>query len=95
MIGKLTLAAAVAAFALPAMAQDPAHRPGEEAVDPYAVAEANAGVAPFEVRDRLGGPAEQIAAGVAPVHGLGRRRPRDRRRHRGQAGQSHHVRTSR
>ena len=48
MIGKLTLAAAAAAFALPAMAQDPAHRPGEEAVDPYTVAEANAGVAQFE-----------------------------------------------
>jgi hemoglobin len=48
MISKLTLAAAAAAFALPAVAQDPAHRPGEEAVDPYTVAEANAGVAPFE-----------------------------------------------
>lgn len=48
MIGKLTLAAAFAALALPAMAQDPAHRPGEEAVDPYPVAEANAGAVPFE-----------------------------------------------
>ncbi len=50
MISKLTLAAAFTAFtafALPAMAQDPAHRPGEEAVDAYAVAEANAGAAPF------------------------------------------------
>ena len=53
MIVKLTLAAAVAAFALPAMAQDPAHRPGEEAVDPYTVAEANAGVAPFEGTEML------------------------------------------
>lgn len=44
----LTLAVAATAFALPAMAQDPAHRPGEEAVDPYTVAEANAGTAPFE-----------------------------------------------
>ena len=48
MIGKLTLAAAFAALALPAMAQDPAHRPGEEAVDPYPVAEPNAGTVPFE-----------------------------------------------
>ncbi len=50
MISKLTLAAAAAAAAcaLPAMAQDPAHRPGEEAVDAYTVADANAGVAPFE-----------------------------------------------
>lgn len=52
MTGKLipTLAAtaALAAFALPAMAQDPAHLPGEEAVKPYAVTEANAGVGPFE-----------------------------------------------
>ncbi|MEY4555623.1 MAG: hypothetical protein RL093_742 [Pseudomonadota bacterium] len=53
MISKLTLAAAAAAFALPAVAQDPAHRPGEEAVDPYTVAEANAGVAPFEGTEML------------------------------------------
>ena len=53
MISKLTLAAAAAVFALPAMAQDPAHRPGEEAVDPYTVAEANAGVAPFEGTEML------------------------------------------
>ncbi|MDP1912993.1 group 1 truncated hemoglobin [Brevundimonas sp.] len=53
MIGKLTLAAAVAAFSLPAMAQDPAHRPGEEAVDPYVVAEANAGAGPFEGTEML------------------------------------------
>ena len=55
MIGKLSLAAAIAAFALPALvlAQDPAHRPGEEAVDPYTVAEANAGVAPFEGTEML------------------------------------------
>ena len=48
MIGKLTLAAAFAALALPAMAQDPAHLAGEEAVNPYAVAETNAGAVPFE-----------------------------------------------
>lgn len=30
-----------------AAAQDPAHRPGEEAVEAYAVADANAGAAPF------------------------------------------------
>jgi len=57
MTGKLTttliLAAAVVAVALPAMAQDPAHRPGEEAVDPYTVAEANAGVTPFEGTEML------------------------------------------
>jgi len=47
MFGKMTLAAAVALIALPAMAQDPAHRPGEEAVDPYTVSDANAGAAPF------------------------------------------------
>jgi hemoglobin len=44
----LALAAAFAALALPALAQDPAHHPGEEAVDAYAVADANAGAAPFE-----------------------------------------------
>lgn len=48
MLFKLTLAAALAAFSLPALAQDPAHRPGEEAVDPYVVADANAGATPFE-----------------------------------------------
>lgn len=52
MIGKLTrapmLAVAVAALALPAMAQDPARRPGEQAVDPYTVDDADAGAAPFE-----------------------------------------------
>lgn len=48
MIGKLTLAAAFAALSLPAFAQDPAHMPGEEAVDSYVVAEANAGTTPFE-----------------------------------------------
>lgn len=47
MIGKLAWAGALAAFALPAAAQDPAHLPGEEAVDPYVVAEANAGATPF------------------------------------------------
>ena len=57
MIGKLTrtltLAATMAAFAFPAVAQDPAHHPGEEAVDPYAVAEANAGAMPFEGTEML------------------------------------------
>lgn len=57
MIGKLTtaltLAVAATAISLPAMAQDPAHRPGEEAVDPYTVAEANAGVAPFDGTEML------------------------------------------
>lgn len=50
MYGKLTLTVtlAVAALALPAMAQDPAHRAGEEAVDPYVVDAANAGAGPFE-----------------------------------------------
>lgn len=47
MIGKLAWAGALAAFALPAAAQDPAHMPGEEAVDSYVVAEANAGATPF------------------------------------------------
>ncbi len=53
MIGKLTLAAAFAAFGLPAAAQDPAHHPGEEAVDPYIVDEANAGAGPFEGTEML------------------------------------------
>lgn len=48
MISKLTLAALTAAFALPALAQDPAHRAGEEAVDPYDVSDTNAGSGPFE-----------------------------------------------
>lgn len=50
MLGKISLATAVALIVLPvaaAVAQDPAHRPGEEAVDPYAVSDANAGAAPF------------------------------------------------
>ena len=47
MTGKLILASALA-LAFPAVAQDPAHRPGEEAVAPYTVAEANAGAGPFE-----------------------------------------------
>ena len=47
MFGKIILAAAVALIALPAVAQDPAHRPGEEAVDTYVVSDANAGAAPF------------------------------------------------
>jgi hemoglobin len=53
MIGKLTLAAVFAAVALPAIAQDPAHMPGEEPVDPYAVSEANAGAAPFRGADMI------------------------------------------
>lgn len=57
MTGKLlpglALAAALTAFALPAAAQDHAHRPGEEAVEPYTVSEANAGVAPFEGTEML------------------------------------------
>lgn len=44
----LAFAVAASACALPAMAQDPAHRPGEEAVDPYVMDEANAGAGPFE-----------------------------------------------
>lgn len=48
MIGKLVLTAVFTALALPALAQDPAHLPGEEAVDPYVVADANAGAVPFE-----------------------------------------------
>lgn len=47
MIGKSALAATFAALALPALAEDPAHGPGEEAVDPYTVSDANAGAAPF------------------------------------------------
>lgn len=48
MIQTLTLAGAVAALALPALAQDPAHGAGEEAVDPYTVNDTNAGAGPFE-----------------------------------------------
>lgn len=47
MFGKITLTAAVALIALPAAAQDANHRPGEEAVDPYTVSDANAGAGPF------------------------------------------------
>lgn len=47
MVRKLILTAAAALIAGPAMAQDPAHLPGEAAVDPYVVADANAGAAPF------------------------------------------------
>jgi hemoglobin len=46
MFGKVTFALA-ALIALPAAAQDANHRQGEEAVDPYVVADANAGAAPF------------------------------------------------
>lgn len=49
MIRAFTLAALIAAVAIPALAQDaPHHRAGEQAVDPYAVSDANAGAAPFE-----------------------------------------------
>ena len=37
----------LSALAFPALAQDPAHMPGEEAVDPYVVSDSNAGAAPF------------------------------------------------
>lgn len=47
MIRTLTLTVSLA-LAFPAVAQDPAHVPGEEAVDPYAVSDANAGAEPFE-----------------------------------------------
>lgn len=47
MIGKLTFAA-VLAFAPVAFAQDASHHPGEEAVEAYTPADANAGAAPFE-----------------------------------------------
>ncbi len=47
MSGKIILGAALALIALPAAAQDAHHRPGEEAVDPYIVSDANAGAAPF------------------------------------------------
>lgn len=46
MIAKLSLAALLLTAA-PALAQDPAHRPGEEAVDPYVASDANAGATPF------------------------------------------------
>lgn len=47
-VPTLMLAAAAAALAFPALAQDPAHHPGEEAVAPYIVDAANAGAVPFE-----------------------------------------------
>lgn len=50
MIAKLTLALALTALAGPVLAQtapDPSHMPGEDAVAPYAVSDANAGAAPF------------------------------------------------
>ncbi|NJC41194.1 hemoglobin [Brevundimonas alba] len=46
MIRMLSLTAMLA-VATPVVAQDPAHMPGEEAVDPYSVADANAGAQPF------------------------------------------------
>ena len=46
MFGKIIVAVA-ALIALPAAAQDATPRPGEEAVDPYVVADANAGATPF------------------------------------------------
>ncbi len=50
MIGRSLFTAVLAGAVLAAgaaVAQDPAHRPGEEAVDAYAVADANAGATPF------------------------------------------------
>lgn len=46
MIRSLTVTASMA-LAFPALAQDPAHMPGEEAVDPYSVSDSNAGATPF------------------------------------------------
>jgi hemoglobin len=46
--GTLIATCAVALMAAPALAQDPAHMPGEEAVPAYAVSDANAGATPFE-----------------------------------------------
>lgn len=48
MSGNVIGAMLLAGIALPAYAQDPAHHPGEEAVDPYTVSDANAGSRPFE-----------------------------------------------
>lgn len=53
MIRTLTLSASLA-LALPALAQDPAHRPGEEAVDPYVASDANAGAQPFAGTEMFG-----------------------------------------
>jgi len=53
MIAKLTLAAAFAALAVPALAQDPAHHAGEEAVSPYAPSDANASATPFSGAEML------------------------------------------
>lgn len=50
---SLILTATLAVLAGPALSQDPAHHPGEQAVEPYTVAEANAGVAPFEGTEML------------------------------------------
>jgi len=49
MISRSIFAAVLALplFAGAAAAQDPSHRPGEEAVDAYTVADANAGATPF------------------------------------------------
>lgn len=50
MISRHAIVAALAGCLFPpgaATAQDPAHHPGEEAVDPYTVADANAGTTPF------------------------------------------------
>jgi len=46
MIAKLALAAALT-LAFPALAQDPAHHAGEDAVAPYAASDANADATPF------------------------------------------------
>lgn len=48
MIKTLALAGFAATLATTAAAQDPAHRPGEEAVAAYTVSNANAGTTPFE-----------------------------------------------
>lgn len=47
MIARLSLVVATSLIALPVLAQDAAHRPGEQPVDPYVVSDANAGAAPF------------------------------------------------
>lgn len=63
MIGKLTFIGAVA-FAPAAFAQNPAHHPGEEAVEAYTASDANAGAAPFE--------GEAMYAAFGGAEGVGR-----------------------
>lgn len=49
MLKSLACAAAIVLFAAPAFAQSASHAPpGEEAVDPYAVSDANAGATPVD-----------------------------------------------